>query len=191
MNPKYILGLIGSPRIGGNTDFLVSEILKASKETGVKIEKIYLNELKISPCQGCDHCKTYTTCAQKDDMQSLYRKIHKANGIVLGTPTYFGQETAQTKIFIDRLYALLDKDFNSRIKNRKTGAFVFIWAESSRSYAEHRKPVIEFLSAILQHRLKAKIVGRIIGGGVSSIGDAAGNKKMVRKARVIGKKLGR
>lgn len=189
MVKKYILGLIGSPRVTGNTDFLVTEILKSAQKNGAKIEKIYLNKLKILPCQGCDHCKTYRSCRQKDDMQGLYKKIYKADGIVLGSPTYFGQETAQTKTFIDRTYALIDKDLNSRITKRKKGTLVFVWAATSHSYAEHRKPVIEFLTSVLQDTLKAKVVGKIVGGGISDIGDASGKKEFIRKAKIIGKRL--
>jgi len=189
MARKYILGLMGSPRIAGNTDFLVTEILQSAQKNGARIEKIYLNKLKISPCQGCGNCKTYRGCKQKDDMQGLYKKIYRANGIVLGSPTYFGQETAQTKIFIDRCYAFLDKDFNSKIKKRKKGAIVFIWAATGKSYAEHRRPVIEFLTNVLQGVLKAKVIGKIVGGGFSDISDASVNKDFIRKAKIIGKRL--
>lgn len=188
-NKKYILGFIGSPRIGGNTDFLLSEILRTAHQNGALVEKVFLSKLKIAPCQACDFCKKHVNCQQNDDMQGLYRKIQNADGLILGTPAYFGQVTAQMKTFIDRLYAFYDKDFKSKIKKKKRGAFVFIWAEISKSYAKKRKPVVEFLGAILDNTLKAKTVGRIVSGGIADIGDAAKNKLLVHNARQLGKKI--
>ena len=186
---KYILGFVGSPRTDGNTDFLVTEILNSARNNGARIEKICLNKLNILPCQGCDYCKTYRHCKQKDDMQLIYEKIRKAHGIVLGSPTYFGNPTGQTKTFIDRFYAFYDRNFRLRIRGRKRGAIVFIWAEKSKSYANHRKPSIDFLASVMQYTLKAKIVGKLVGGGISTIGDAAANEGMTRKAMVIGRRL--
>jgi multimeric flavodoxin WrbA len=186
---KYILGVVGSPRINGNTDFLVTSILDAAAEQGCTVEKVLLNQKRIYPCQACDHCKTHVRCIQRDDMQILYGKIRKADGIVLGTPAYFWQETAQTKIFIDRLYAFYDKDFNLRLKGKKRGAIVFIWGESSRSAARALKPVVKYLEKILTRVLMVNLVGRIVAGGIPEGGDASANRTLVRNARAIGKEL--
>lgn len=186
---RYILGIVGSPRINGNTDFLVTSILDAAKEKGAMVEKISLNQKRILPCQACDHCKTHKKCIQKDDMQLLYKKLHKADGIVLGTPTYFWQETAQTKIFIDRFYAFLDRNFKLRIKGKKQGAIVFVWGASSKSSGRNLKPIIKYLEKVLRHVLKARIVGRLVAGGIAEIGDASVNSRLIRKARAIGKKM--
>ncbi|MDH4211784.1 MAG: flavodoxin family protein [candidate division WOR-3 bacterium] len=188
---KYILGIVGSPRINGNTDFLVTSILDAAAEEGCRVEKINLNKSRINPCQACDHCKTHVRCIQKDDMQMLNRKLRKADGIVLGTPAYFWQETAQTKIFIDRLYAFYDKDFKLRIRGKKRGAVVFIWGESGRSAARTLKPVVKYLEKILTRVLKADLVGRIVAGGIPESCDASASIKLIRNAEAIGKKMAR
>ncbi len=186
---KYILGIVGSPRLGGNTDFLVTSILDAAAEQGCTVEKVCLNQSRIYPCQACDHCKTHVRCIQKDDMQMLYRKLRKAHGIVLGTPAYFWQETAQTKIFIDRLYAFYDKDFNLRLKGKKRGALVFVWGESGRTAAHNLKPVVKYLEKILSRVLKVHLVGSIITGGIPESRDASARRSLMRRATKIGKDL--
>ncbi len=47
----YVLGINGSPRVGGNTDILLDKALEGAKNKGAKTEKIILNKLKFSPCQ--------------------------------------------------------------------------------------------------------------------------------------------
>lgn len=188
---KYILGLVGSPRVNGNTDFLVTLILKAAAEQGCRVEKVLLSQSKISPCQACDYCKTHTTCIQGDGMQILYEKLRKADGIVLGTPAYFWQETAQTKTFIDRLYAFYDSNLRIRLKGKKRGALVFVWGESSRSAVQTLKPVVKYLEKILSRVLRVDLVGKIVDGGFPESGDVSASKPLKRKATAIGKKLAR
>lgn len=100
-----IVGIIGSPRKKGNTDTLVNSVLDGCKEYGAKIEKIYLSDLNYKGCIGCEGCKKTGKCVIKDDMQIVYDKINNADGIVLGSPTYFYNVTGLTKMFMDRLYA--------------------------------------------------------------------------------------
>jgi multimeric flavodoxin WrbA len=188
---KYILGIVGSPRVNGNTDFLVTSILKAAAERGCRIEKVLLSKSRINPCQACDYCKTHTKCIQRDDMQSLYDKMRRADGIVLGTPAYFWQETAQTKTFIDRLYAFYDRDLRIRLKGKKDGALVFVWGESGKTAALTLRPVVKYLEKILSRVLRADLIGSIVTGGFPESGDASTNKSLIRKATSIGAKLAR
>jgi multimeric flavodoxin WrbA len=116
---KYILGLVGSPRKGGNTDIIVGEVLKTASELGARTEVVYLGESDIAACRGCGHCRPTGICRQKDGMRSVMTKLHAADGIVLGTPVYFGTATAQMMAFVNRLYALLTPKFETRIKGTR------------------------------------------------------------------------
>ena len=100
-----ILAINGSPRKDGNTAKLLKEITK--DHVDVDLDYFDLNDLKIKDCQACFFCKKNDACALKDDMQKLYKKLREADAIVLGSPVYFGVENANTRMFIDRLYALL------------------------------------------------------------------------------------
>jgi multimeric flavodoxin WrbA len=98
-----VLGIVGSPRKGGNTDALVEEVLEGARSKGAETEKIYLDGLKIRPCDACELCSENGECAIKDDFQLILQKIKESDGIVLGSPIYCSTVTAQTKILIDRI----------------------------------------------------------------------------------------
>lgn len=62
---KRMLGIVGSPRRGGNTETLVDEVLRGAEESGVLTEKIILSEQRIAPCRACQACWTSGKCVQK------------------------------------------------------------------------------------------------------------------------------
>ncbi len=79
---KTIIGILGSPRKGGNTDILLDEALKAARGKGAKTKKIILNELKFSPCQECENIRKDGVCIIKDDWQMTIlgnRKFRRNN----------------------------------------------------------------------------------------------------------------
>ena len=99
-----ILGLIGSPRKGSNTDILASIILEGAGANTHLTEKIYLYDFDIAACVDCRACKKGNyICAIKDGMQTLYPKLEKADVIVFGTPLYWYGPSAKMKLLIDRL----------------------------------------------------------------------------------------
>jgi multimeric flavodoxin WrbA len=99
-----VLGLVGSPRKGSNTDLLVTRILEGAQTNGKTTEKLYLYDLNISPCIDCRACKKGThQCSLKDDMQQVYPKLEAADAVVFGTPMYWYAPTATMKLLIDRL----------------------------------------------------------------------------------------
>lgn len=99
-----ILALIGSPRIGGNTDILVDRILQGAQSSGHKVEKIYLYDYEILPCLDCGRCKRDDlTCHLPDGMPEIYPRLEGADMIVFGTPVYWYGPTAKMKLLIDRM----------------------------------------------------------------------------------------
>ena len=112
---KTVIGIVGSPRKGGNTDILVRQVLAGAAAEGDETKIFYLEDLEYQGCQGCRYCKMNEGCRVEDDMTLLYQELIAADGIVLGTPVYFGQMSGQTKLFLDRWYALMNPDFSSRL----------------------------------------------------------------------------
>jgi len=99
-----ILALVASPRKGSNTDILVDQILKGSKELGYSAEKLYLYHYRISPCIDCRNCKKGEyVCTLKDRMQQIYPKMEEADLIIFGTPNYWFGPTATMKLLVDRM----------------------------------------------------------------------------------------
>lgn len=114
-----IIGIVGSPRNEGNTNNLVKEALKSAKEFGADTEIINLGSADIEPCIACDICKATGECAIYDDMPGILTKLIKSQGIIIGSPVYFGNVTAQLKMLMDRSRPLR-MDF--KLKNKVGGA---------------------------------------------------------------------
>jgi multimeric flavodoxin WrbA len=123
-----VLGIVCSPRVGGNTEILVNEALAGAKELAAGVELIRLAERNISFCDGCDSCKKTKRCKIEDDMQEIYLKLLEADGIIFGTPVYFWNVSAQAKALIDRTYvfredlSLRNKVVGVVVVGRRTGA---------------------------------------------------------------------
>jgi multimeric flavodoxin WrbA len=101
-----VLGIVCSPRKGGNTEILVQEALAGAQTRGAETELVAIWDKDIRPCDGCLSCEKTGECHIKDDVQEIYPKLVAAEGIVWGTPVYFWSVTAQAKMLIDRSYAL-------------------------------------------------------------------------------------
>ena len=115
-----IVGYIGSSRKSGNTAWAVNKILEGAKEQGAETQSWYFNDLSIKPCQSCYGCKQGDLrCVINDDMQKLYGALEHADALVLGSPIYMGQMSAQTKLFTDRLFAQISPRFSPHYKEKE------------------------------------------------------------------------
>lgn len=101
-----IVGVVCSPRVGGNTEILVNTALTGAVERGSNIELITLAGKQIQPCEHCGTCYQTGKCAINDDMQAIYPRLLSADGIIIGSPVYFWSVTGQAKLLMDRTYAL-------------------------------------------------------------------------------------
>lgn len=107
-----VLGLAGSPEIGGNTELLLDKTLEGCKSwKEVNVEKIVVSKLNIKPCVSCRSCEKTGMCKTRDDMQVVYSKLASANRIVVASPVYFMGVTAQLKCLIDRCQVLWARKF--------------------------------------------------------------------------------
>ncbi|NLU08690.1 MAG: flavodoxin family protein [Clostridiales bacterium] len=112
-----IIGIIASQRKEGNTAFIVNKILEGAREQGAEIRSFSFSDLDIKPCRGCWAChKGDQGCVINDDMQEIYDAIEHTDAIVLGSPIYMGQMSAQGKIFTDRLFARFSPRFSPFFK---------------------------------------------------------------------------
>ncbi len=102
-----VVGVVCSPRAGGNTEILVREALTGAEDAGSEVELITLANKTIAPCDACRSCVKTGGCHIKDDMVEIYKKLEEADGIILGSPVYFLNVSAQAKLLIDRTYAFL------------------------------------------------------------------------------------
>ncbi|MCX5798291.1 MAG: flavodoxin family protein [Proteobacteria bacterium] len=100
-----IIAFHGSPRVDGNSHILLKEVLKAIDKSQHKIQLFRLNEMNIRPCQNCGGCEETGLCIVKDDMGEVYDAIREADRVIVASPIFFFNLSAQTKIMIDRCQA--------------------------------------------------------------------------------------
>jgi multimeric flavodoxin WrbA len=103
-----ILGIVGSPRIGGNTEAMTKIALEEASKDGIETELITLAGKKISPCDACNSCRTTGECHIKDDFQNIYNKMLSSEGFILATPVWFGAATPIMTSLISRCYVTRD-----------------------------------------------------------------------------------
>lgn len=106
---KKVTIIFGSPSKDSNTHILVKEAQRGLRDSGAESEVFFLNDLRLKGCQSCLACKqkAVTQCAVRDDMQEIYQAMEDSDGILVATPIYFGYPTAQSKLWLDRLFPYL------------------------------------------------------------------------------------
>ena len=96
------LGIVGSPRKGGNSEILTAHCLKAIAEEGVKTELVRLAGLDIKGCNACGYCFEHEGCSIKDDLPAVYDKMTKADILIIASPVYYSSATSLVKGLLER-----------------------------------------------------------------------------------------
>jgi multimeric flavodoxin WrbA len=120
-----VVAFNGSPRKDGNTAILIRRVLKELQAEGIETEFIQLGGQQIHGCTACGTCGKLKNkeCKIVNDNLNLYiQKMAEADGIILGSPTYFSMMTPETKALIDRAGYVAKA--NDGMFRRKVGAAV-------------------------------------------------------------------
>ena len=154
MGSKKILLVMGSPRKEGNSATLAKQVAAGAQATGAKIETFYLHTMNIQPCTACDACREERDkdCVIDGDMETLYPKLRQADALVIASPIYVFAVCAQTKLFMDRWYALGGPGEEYAAFAGKRIGIVLTYADAdpfvSRSHGQLR-PALEIKRLIL------------------------------------------
>ena len=183
---RKILVVIGSPRRNGNSASLAKEVAAGAKEAGAKVETIFLQGMNIQACTACDACrrKLKKDCILKDDMRALYPKMKAADGIVIASPIYWFTVSAQTKLFMDRWYALGGDD-GYELAGKKF-AVVLAYADADPFSSGAVNALRMFQDAF--NYLGAEVVGTVYGSAWKA-GEIRKNKALMETAYALGKKI--
>jgi len=101
-----ILGIGGSPRAGGNSDFLLETALEAALAAGAEVERLHVRDLVVAPCRECDRCREGQPCElPADGAQRFFEALDRCPVVMLGTPVFFYGPPAPLKALIDRAQA--------------------------------------------------------------------------------------
>ena len=189
-----VLGIVGSPRKGGNTDALVSQVLAGARAHGAETEKLYLDDLVIRPCRTCFSWAEGSECVVRDDFRVVVEKLVGSAGIVLGSPMYVGTVTAQMKAFIDRVDCTLvemvrtdsgEIRFRSKLPGRRKGVIVAICDLSPESHLRHCARVMR----MCLNELGVELVGEVLARRLSDMGDAEKRPELLAQAFRAGELL--
>ncbi len=178
-----VIGIVGSPRKNGNTNTVVQEVLKGAAEAGAETRTFILNEMNYRGCQGCDYCKNHDRCKLEDDLMEIFDELALADGVVFGSPIYFGQFTGQMRLFLDRCYSLINADFSPRLPAGKKA--VIIGSQGAPDPAAF-KGVYEEFKGQISNFMRMDVKDTLVGIGYHSPGEIKDNTELMEKAKNTG-----
>lgn len=120
-----VLLINGSPRKNGNTCYLLNKVITTLTENGIATELIHLADKNIKGCTGCFKCavnKDKKCVIKLDDFNEVFAKMLEADGIIIGSPTYFTDVTTEVKSILDRAGAV--SFVNDGLFRHKAGAAI-------------------------------------------------------------------
>lgn len=183
-----ILGILGSPRIGGNSDVLLSQALAGAKEAGADVEKIILDRKHIAGCKDCGKCNTTGICAVKDDMAEVARHVLDAYAVIHASPVYFWTMTAQMKAYLDRWCVFFDAEWRwqKEVYPKMRGKRIGLVTVCGDTNAHTGDPIVSSFKNTVD-MTKMTWLGAV-QASANTKGEIAGNDKALKEAFELGKK---
>jgi multimeric flavodoxin WrbA len=120
-----VVAFNGSPHHNGNTVILIQRVLAKIATQGIETELIHLTGQPLHGCKACYQCrerKNQKCAINSDPVNEWLPKMFAADGIIIGSPTYFANLSAETKAFIDRSGYV--SRGNGNLLRRKVGAAI-------------------------------------------------------------------
>ncbi len=114
-----VLMLNGSPRTSGNIALALHEMEKVFEKNGVEYETILLGKMDIRGCMACETCRKTGKCVFDDIVNEIAMKFEEADGLVIGSPVYYGSANGTLMSALQRLFYSTHFD-----KSLKVGASV-------------------------------------------------------------------
>lgn len=128
-----VLGIGGSPRQSGNTEYLVKYVLERVAEKGFRTEYISLSGKVIHPCRACYGCRETGRCTQKgDDFEPVYSRMREADALIVGSPVHYGSASPIIMSLLDR--AAFSSRKEGRIFSRKVGAPIAVARRAGHNF---------------------------------------------------------
>ncbi|MEW6266304.1 MAG: flavodoxin family protein [Thermodesulfobacteriota bacterium] len=183
-----ILALQGSPRRGGNTDRLLDQVLNGAAEKGLAAKKVFLRDLKISPCLELNHCLQTGRCAIDDDMTGLYDHLVGARVLILASPIFFYGPSALLKAAIDRGQALWARKYVLKIAppaSKGQGYLVATAATGGGKLFDGLRLTARYFFDVLD----LEPAGELLVRGLAKDEDLERRTEVLAEARILGHKI--
>jgi len=182
-----VLGIMGSPRMKGNTDLLLDEALKGAASQRAEVEKILVDKLQIAPCKEYYGCLKDGKCVIKDDMDDIYDKLLATDAVIIASPIFFYTVSAQLMLLISRCQALWARKYvlkNMDIPEKK-GAFIAVGATRGAKLFDGPKLTIRYFF----QAINAKYTDELLIRGVDKKGEIKEHSTALSDAYELGKRL--
>ncbi|MDZ7838781.1 MAG: flavodoxin family protein [Actinomycetota bacterium] len=169
-----VLAIIGSPNKNGNSARLLRLVLK---KIGTKYdtEELFLKDFDLNPCDGCHYCEKKNECVIEDDMQKIYKKMKKADVLILSTPSYMGGPSSRLRIFMERTWHLRKGHMENKL-----GSYIIT---GRRKIGPAALELQEYLL-----RLKLRVVPGVLGFGFSP-GEVLKDKEAIKEVEMLAERL--
>jgi multimeric flavodoxin WrbA len=180
-----VLAINGSPRKTGNTSILIRAVLDELEKEGIETETIQLGGQPVRGCVACMKClkEKNKRCANDDDNMNEYiEKMIAADGILLGSPTYFADVSSEIKALIDR--AGYVSRVNGSLLKRKVGAAV---VAMRRAGSVHAFDTMNHLFTISEMIIPSSSYWNM-GVGLKP-GDVKDDKEGMETMRILGENM--
>lgn len=188
-----VLAVVGSRRKKGNTASLVRAALAGAQREGARTELVFLGDYAFRGCKGCEACKDTYRCAVQDDMQKLYPVLLEADGLILGSPTYFYNVSADMKAFLDRLYCLeifADGDRSCWVGLPEVTGWKY--AAAIAVCEQHEEKYMGFTAEAMTKSLDDlgyRVIDTVKAVGFWSAGEVLSDEETMRRAERAGERL--
>jgi arsenite transporter/arsenate reductase (thioredoxin) len=164
-----ILGLQGSPRKKGNTNFLLSTFLQAAEQRGATTRVIPVAERNILPCKEYVVCEKKGTCPIDDDMAGeIYGLLRQAEVVVLASPIFFYNMTSQLKALVDRCQVFWARKYRLKLgdplKATRRGYLLSVAATRGKTLFDGLQLTTKYFFDAIDARFDGSLVYRGIEG---------------------------
>lgn len=120
-----VLAVNGSARKDGNTAILIQTVFEELHQAEIETEMVQLAGRTIEPCRACWACGGRKNCVhERDPFRDIFDKVTQADGILLGSPVYMANMSANMQAFLERAAVVADMNRDAGLFRHKVGASV-------------------------------------------------------------------
>jgi arsenate reductase len=164
-----VLGFQGSPRKKGNTSFLLSTFMQTVESFGAQTRIVEVTQKNIIPCKEYVVCEKKGFCPIDDDIKTeIYPLIRQAEVVVLASPIFFFNMTAQLKAVVDRCQLFWARKYKLKLtdpaKKTKRGFLLSVGASKGKSLFEGLQLTAKYFFDAIDARFDGSLTYRGIEG---------------------------